>query len=608
VQQNLSTPAGFGSTGTSEDLSKISNFGYSSQSSSNTLGLLRTTELYADNSYSTPAGPSSYHSPQNDANQKKFRKLIRQLPPQTCMDILIQTFFNNVNWQYDLLDEEPFQKQLAAWGNVSYSDIQTGIDRLAPEMKVFPALLFQVLAQALLFHSPEDESINTLMVMPGMSFHELGMEYSDAGAKMLLLLGKREISIATVQAGLLRASFLKSSGKVVEAWHALKATICDAQEIRLHTGRPLLARLDMDENDSRDSHIDHRIWVVLHIWDIHMAVVLDRPIATDLKLADFAGTVENDQRRQEIFSHWKSETDPPRAFDVILAGYNVAYRYFTDIHQLEQNGTRVEDYSKVTSIHAAIKENLDMLPSWCQLENPSTKFDQALRCRWLPIAREGLFSLIHLVFLTLHRPYIFSMTNSRMEAIKAGIAILRAQEQLFQQLEPHQCKVFNPVYASFDAIVLIMAICLRFPDEERLGECLQVVQRGIQMLNAIGKFNSMARSAHAVVCSLYYRLKHRLQTLDRSGINSSSTELDSPNGEFIFSSGAPFGLSFDGIVPPRPIHDLFYDNLCLHQNLLNDLLDDSAFDPLTINAGDDWLFDGNFSDNSFWSFMNDLNH
>jgi hypothetical protein len=94
---------------------------------------------------------------------------------------------------------------------------------------VFPAL-FQVLAHALLFH-PHDEFINSLMTMADMTFHDLAVEYSDSGAELLALLGKKDITVAMVQAGLLRASFLKSSGKVVEAWHVLGATIRDAQKL-----------------------------------------------------------------------------------------------------------------------------------------------------------------------------------------------------------------------------------------------------------------------------------------------------------------------------------------------------------------------------------------
>jgi hypothetical protein len=190
----------------SKDQSQISNFGYSSQSSHHTLALLRVTEQHTDHKHtSTGSSGTNYNTSrgifQSDAD-RKFKELVRHLPSLPCIDVLIQTFFYGVNWQYDLIDEEDFREKLDAWGKVSYSALQAGCEKLAPEMRVFPALLFQVLAQALLFHPPQDERIKILLTMAEMTFYDLGVEFSDVGAEILTLLGKRGITIGTVQAGL----------------------------------------------------------------------------------------------------------------------------------------------------------------------------------------------------------------------------------------------------------------------------------------------------------------------------------------------------------------------------------------------------------------------
>lgn len=574
------------------------------------MSLLRAVELYGDQDTSLVGSSTTNQPPFPTDADRKYRELVRQLPPQPCVDILVQTFFSDINWQYDLLDEESFREDLDAWGKISYSDLQVGFGRLALGTTVFPALLFQVLAQALLFHSPHDDMINSLITMADMTFQDLGAEYSDKGAELLAVLGKKEITIATVQGGVLRASFLKSSGKVVEAWHTLGATIRDAQEIGLHTGQFVSGGPGRERQNI--SLVGHRIWVVLHIWDIHMAVVLGRPIATDLQIDRFACTIEDEERRRDLFSHWQTETDLPRPFDLILAGFNVAYRYFKDVHKLEHNGASPQDYPMVEHIHASIKMNLELLPSWSRMENPDTKFDQMHGCQWLPVAREGLSSLIHLVILALHRPYVFSVANSRTEALKAGISILRAQERLFQQSQPHHCKVFNPVYASFDAIVLLAALCLVFPNEnhEIREECIQVVERGMQRLGIIGQFNPMAKSAHGVVCSLYRRLRHRFdisETADGAG-PLFSNEWISPNSDTFLYNGAPLELSFDAVLPPRPTHDLFYNHISSTQTPFMETPNSLPFDPLTVGITDSWNFEGAFSDASFWSWMNQPNH
>jgi hypothetical protein len=225
---------------------------------------------------------------------------------------------------------------------------------------------------------------------------------------------------------------------------------------------------------------------------------------------------------------------------------------------------------------------------------------------------EGLSSLIHFVVLALHRPFIFSVANSRTEALKAGIRILRAQERLFQQSEPHQCKVFNPVYASFDAIVLIAALCLVFPSEnlELRAECIYAVERGMQRLGIIGQSNFMAKSAHGVVRSLYHRLRYQLgisETAKNAREFPSDSEWISSNSSTDSYNWVQPGVSFDAVLPPRPTHDLFHDHLSISQIPMADTPNDLSFDPLTVDLTGGWDFEGTFSDASFWSLMNEFN-
>lgn len=576
------------------------------------MSLLRAVDPHGDHAMSSSSTRTTNQtSLGNDAN-RKYREAVRQLPSQACMESLVQTFFSEINWQYDLIDEKSFKDQMVAWKGISYSDLQADVGSLALETFVFPALLFQVLAQALLFHPPDDPTISSLITMAGMTFHDLGGEYSETGADLLARLEKKNITLSAVQAGLLRASFLKSSGKVIEAWHTIGAVIRDAQDIGLHTGRAVSDRSPMEPNCKGEgaSLAGHRAWVVLHIWDVHMAAVLGRPIATDFQIDHFTRTIEDEKIRRDFFAHWQSETDPPRPFDIILAGYNVAYRYFKDIHQLENNSAHSKDYSIVESLGTAIKENLELLPSWCRLEYPDKKFDQLLGCQWLPVARDGLSSLIHFVILALHRPFIFSVANSRVEALKAGISILHAQERLFEQSEPRQRKVFNFVYASFDAIVLITALCLAFPDEipEQRSECIDVIEKGIKRLGIIGESNIMARSAHGVVYSLYYRLRHRLGIFEPARDAATATFTNPIGTPSSNENIAPSELSFHAVLPPCPTHDLFFDHLSTTPIPYTDTLQNYLLDPLTANTADGLIFEGDFSDNSFWGLMNGLGH
>lgn len=566
-----------------ENEDQVSDLGYSGYSSQNTIELLRATDRCSELRPSSPGLSRSNVDRLENGRTLKYRDLVRQLPPPVCVDILVQTFFSHVNWQCDVLDEQRFHAHLQAWRRVTDHDLRAGPGALPPEARIFPALLLQICAHALLFHDQFDERLTSLMNLQGMTFTELGKEYSDTSANILTLLGKRAITIATLQAGLLRAAFLKSSGEVVEAWHILGATIRDAQELGLNTN---------PSRSSRNSSDGLRIWILLHIWDTHMGVVLGRPIATDVDLDTFIGKVTDITQRDAVFSHWKSENDPPRPFDIILAGYNVAYKYFPDIHRLGE-ATTPQDREVVDDIHKSVEVNMGLLPPWCRLEDPDTKFDELPQCQWLPIAREGLSSLVHLVILTLHRPYMFLHLDSCRKAVRAGLAILSAQERIFQKVGLQQCRIFNPVYASFDAMVLVAAAHLVVPGYvvDLRGESVQAIATGVERLDAIGRHNPMARSAHTVVTSLYCRLEDRFAT--SSATDTVSLQLDS-------GTSASSENRDQDITPPQPLHDLFYSDLFEPHLPSNAPAGSLSSDWISTNFMNGWDADGMIPDLSFW--------
>jgi hypothetical protein len=197
---------------------KVANFGYS-QTGASTLGFLRKIE--GANPGSPLSGLAGDGDQQGDLfnTRERYRSLIRQLPARTFVDKLVDIYFVDVNWQYCGLDRDVFDRQMAEWNNLSYSILTNGGPMaLPPDLRAFPALLFQVLAIALLFLPSEpDVDFDSLKYAGNMTFEDLGMDYSESGMAILSLLGKRQMSVTTVLAGFLRASFLKYVAQVTEA-------------------------------------------------------------------------------------------------------------------------------------------------------------------------------------------------------------------------------------------------------------------------------------------------------------------------------------------------------------------------------------------------------
>lgn len=198
---------------------KVANFGYSATGAS-TLGFLRKIEG------ANPAEPLSKLA--NDAGgshadhlnmRERYKSLIRQLPARTYIDKLVDIYFHDFNWMYYGLDRDVFDKQLAEWFSLPFNLLTNGGPQaLSPDMRSFPALLFQVLATALLvLPSGPDPMFDSLKYAGNMTFEDLAMDYSESGVAICSLLGKRQMSITTVLAGFVRASFLKYVALVTES-------------------------------------------------------------------------------------------------------------------------------------------------------------------------------------------------------------------------------------------------------------------------------------------------------------------------------------------------------------------------------------------------------
>ena len=148
---------------------------------------------------------------------RQYTSIIRELPSPRYIDILVQAFFENVAWHYDIVDKPTFTDQLDQWSRLTHVQVKQAPDSLPDILRPFPALLFQVLAQALLFQSIDhDECLNDLKYAAGMELSDRAADYSDAGRRLASLFGKSDLSVTLVQAELLRACFEKTIGNKEE--------------------------------------------------------------------------------------------------------------------------------------------------------------------------------------------------------------------------------------------------------------------------------------------------------------------------------------------------------------------------------------------------------
>lgn len=112
---------------------------------------------------------------------------------------------------------------MAEWFSLPFSVLNAeGPQALPPDLRAFPALVFQMIATALLNLPPgPDPTFDSLKYAGSMTFEDLALDYSESGVAIISVLGKRQVSHTAVIAGFVRAAFLKYSGLVTEAWSVL---------------------------------------------------------------------------------------------------------------------------------------------------------------------------------------------------------------------------------------------------------------------------------------------------------------------------------------------------------------------------------------------------
>lgn len=447
----------------------------------------------------------------------RYKVLVRQLPPKDCVDRLVRFFFAEISWQYDVVDETTFRQQVLVWGRITYA-AHSQPRELDPEVRYFPALLFQVLAQAVLFQPRGNGSLlKDLRPSADTDLIDLATEFSDAGHQILLLLGPTEPALVRVQAGLQRAIFLKTTASVVEAWHVLGNTIRDAQELGLHRlYSSSVQEVQSEWEQTSFAVMGRRTWLVLHLWDAHMGVVLGRPMVTKLDPCN----IPSPRRTCNSGTDSAGIAQQVIPFDMILCGYHAAYKYLQDIHKLDP--WEPEAFAMVDLISTTILAGIGQVPEWARSSN-LVHDDQ---CPWLPVARETLVTEINFTLLALHRPFIFLRAGNRIEALKAALQVLQSQSRLFCLSDPRRFPAFNLVFATFDATVIVAAIYVLFPREypEYLQESLQCVQWALARLHEMKAQNPLAASAYTAIHGIFQKFLASISAPYISAISPPTTQ------------------------------------------------------------------------------------
>lgn len=187
--------------------------------------------------------------------------------------LLVNVFFSEVNWVYDMIHPESFLRMLKEWFMACASDSppcpvhgRSGNSERRRSLSQFPSLLLQVLAMGLQSLPREHYKQMSQLNHGNVDFRTMAITLSNTACELATLLASSQATLPRVQQWFLRASFLKNDGRTIEAWHALGQGIREAQELGLHRESVgCYGTLEISSLWQRE--IERRTWANLYIWD-----------------------------------------------------------------------------------------------------------------------------------------------------------------------------------------------------------------------------------------------------------------------------------------------------------------------------------------------------
>ncbi|KAJ4212862.1 hypothetical protein NW759_011503 [Fusarium solani] len=404
----------------------------------------------------------------------------RAVPPRPYTDMLVQSFFDNVNHHYCILYQPSFQASYEAWWSrrrdVSYLCAITTI--------ALTSVILRVCSNAIQF-LPKDGQ-DRLESELGDSATDLSQLYHEAANSLSDLLPPGVAGLVNAQQLFLGATWLKAEANFVESWHMLAGSVRQAQEIGIDTDK---STPDMTgyELDSR-----RRLWCALDTWDRFMTAVFNRP-----RIIGSENSVPYPSTTLSLSG--VSSDAPSAALAKVLE------------NQLGRvlSGTKPGNRSLEESL--ATTENwMSALPQVFSFLAPEKRWDED--ASWLRFQRLQLHCVGYMTQLALMKAALGvepQQQNYIEKATDIGLLAMCVCQEFFDLCFPQQAKYFMVSFCPFDIAAFLCSLLLR--DRNR------TLSKRAEMVNAVGSalsisfrlrdYTKMGESTWTILNALVSRLQ-----------------------------------------------------------------------------------------------------
>lgn len=427
----------------------------------------------------------------------RYHSLVALLPPVAISKALIDTYFAEVSWYSAQLDRYYFEADYALWLKTYNTACENVLSR---DLQFFPALLFQVLAVAVQFLTPNALTARLLRAEDSTNRERLSHRYSTAGTEIMAILKRHNPTLASIQHDQIRSLWLKCCSRGTESWYALSEAVRQGQDLGLHLSTELSQGEDLRDTLSRlwfDEH-KRRIWAALFIADSHMSVILGRPRLINTSDCTVRTPFDCDipSNPSKTIPGTTIPGGPPSHYSLSL--FNLAIgKLFHEMLSLGANKKHTQNYERVEMLHEKVNILLSELPPVVRPRNPDTSWDS--RDPDIARQRQQIATVANSFLISLHREHVSVHAESRTAAIRAGIELLAAQDHMFSLIQPHHYRMYGLSCHTIDACMFLSATILDSEtviglDHATFLEVTSTLRKAIDQLNIMSSMSPMAKS------------------------------------------------------------------------------------------------------------------
>ncbi|TVY60589.1 hypothetical protein Focb16_v003166 [Fusarium oxysporum f. sp. cubense] len=531
---------------------------------------------------------SSVGAPDPSISQR-YRELLSGLPPNAILADLVDVFFAETLVYSQVLERFYFDKLHSDWLT---SNAELTTVALPRDILFFSALVSQVAAVALQFLPSQAAVRGELGIEDHEQCDKLSQTYSNLGEEFMALLSRENPTIVGVQHDLLRAVWFKNSGRGTAAWHVLGSAIRQAQDQGFH----LEVKVNQSGGDIKETitnmwydEYKRRLWVILFVWDSHLAVILNRPRLIHLNdcSAKKPTDCEFPQDPTSCIPKAAGIDEPPSSLAVQLFSYDIGCK----VHAMFSSGAHtrhVSSYETVMNLDRDVRGMLERLPPAIRQNNPDTTWDS--QCPWIVQQRHTVAVIAHSFLLSLHRNHISLHQESRQAAIIGALTVLETEGSLFLLLEEHQRRLYSLSCYVMDASIFLAYMMFATPTPERqlIDRILIAVSKAADQVASIQDKSPLASCGTRVLSACVQSLHKTWGSLIGCTGRSRLPAIQQPTHE---------------CVPPSPSLEPPRDGDTTREPLLPTITLD---DRLDVSMFEEFYFNNSLPDEFYVNFSNEV--